>query len=518
MACGDTLSKSGLPGYRYLDCFLVIPFLALLYIALRAPFINKGFIFLDDGETLYHALSLFSGKIWYKDDVSHHFLGYVLPFYWTARLGGFSEHILGVVAAMHQIATSWGLYLICRRWGSPMRALGVACLYISAREPFNFGFYQQYQINFFFVFTLLFSLNALTERTNRWLTLSCLSAGTALLFDQRCVFLALIPACAFFQRRPKQLSSIFLPFLAYALPMLSALYWIIDVGAWHDFIDQTWRFPREYRVGSLSLLDALWVGLYAHRHLLSATPILLILGMIGILGLLRRIASTPAKAQLHLLLFAALALLPMPFVGARDFPHYLITYYPFLALCCYFLCEAFEKFKVQLAPILCVAPFITTFVALKDSIALQHDESLSSFVDQGRETVVSELKSRLNPQDTLYVWGYRLDLYVALKKLAAYRMANTLFIQPDSEIKDIQERSKHEDPKYVAEFKENLRGSPPTYVVLFWRERSPLLPSESNTALFDTLSSHYSKILSTSGKDILGAQTNWEIYKRNDSA
>ncbi|MBX7143047.1 MAG: hypothetical protein K1X79_01215 [Oligoflexia bacterium] len=488
--------------------------LGMLYFALRIPFRAHGILFLDDGETLYHALSLLKGQLWYRDDVSHHFLGYALPFYWTAKLLGFSENLLAILALLHQTATAWGLYLISRRWVSAIPALGVACLYISAREPFNFGFYQQFQINLFFVFTLLLAQLALQRNNLFFALLSSLTAGAALLIDQRCLFLALIPALLVWMLPRRSMRRTIILMLCYTLPALAAIYWLVTNGVWSDFVDQTWRFPKEFRAGSLTIFQMLAIGTYAHRHLIFATPTMLLLGLIGLLGLVRTIKHNKSNGEYMLILLSGLALLPMPFVGSRDFPHYLLTWHPFLALCTAFLPQAFSALRARLMPLLILAPFITTFVALQDSLELRKDPALTENQGDGREQVLAELRQQMADKDTLLVWGYRLDIYAALQKTAAYRQANTLFIQPDSEIKYSADRARHVDPKYLAEFKQGLSQQPPTFVVLYWRDRSPLLESEANTALLNLVHTNYELIKSVAAQDLLKSHVTWEIWKR----
>ena len=85
-----------------------------LYAVLRVPIWHLDLPHHDDGETLYHALAMLHGLVPYRDDLNHHFMGYVVPYVMASKVFGFGPGIIKLVALITQVGTACGLYLCAR--------------------------------------------------------------------------------------------------------------------------------------------------------------------------------------------------------------------------------------------------------------------------------------------------------------------------------------------------------------------------------------------------------------------
>src|SRR5690606_7116947 len=122
----------------------------------------------------------------------------------------------------------------------------------------------------------------------------------------------------------------------------------------------------------------------------------------------------------------------------------------------------------------------------------------------GINETVEFLKQELKDDDSIFVWGYRLDIYLRLRRLAPYPFSSQIFIQPDSAITGKENRQQHIYPKYQKLFFSLIDNNPPNYIVVFNRTTKSKLYSTSNNHLQSVIEREYSSVFRITKKDFLG--------------
>lgn len=485
---------------------------AALYLCLRVPTSPLVLPYYDDGETLYHTLSLLEGRIPYRDNYTHHFLGYVLPFFVLAKFIGFSTALIPIAATLTVVLTGFFVFLITRMFANFLVALLAGLLLVSARQPFELSFFIQYEINLFFTVILLLAIQAVRGSSTRALFGAFLIAGFAFVCDQRALALVFIPAVAALlsptRPRLRLYTGATLSFLTLPLAALAYLYYH---GAVTQFIEQTVIFPKQYRIASHGLLDILTQGVWIHRHLMNSVPIHLYGTAIGLIYLLTRLAEKKDPA-LWLLIAAIVPLTVMPFLGGRDFDYYTITWIPYLSILAALGAKLFRLRKIHW--IYCGALALPPIIAL--AVAYQSKDRFidSNYSGDGVEEVEQFLVATIKPEETLHIWGYRPDLYARLERLSPYPIAMDLMIQPDITKDQPLDPTQYVYPKYQSEFLSLLKSEPPDWLVVHWRSGEERSETESNTAIQTLTRQHYQLVFQSNREDITGTPCHFEVYRR----
>lgn len=475
-------------------------------------------MFFDDGEMIYHAFAMSKGAIPYLNDHSHHFLGYALPILILGKLFGFTVFLLRETALIFQVATAFGIYLLLKRYSSHIWSVLGALLYISAREPFVPGFPIQNEINLIIVLILLLLDKA--SQNPRIVYLASFIAGIAFTFDQRALPLLLLPIIA---NPLKQSFGVFikdiLPILCYWLiaPLLAVLYLSFS-DALQSFWEQTFLFSAQHRVATLGFFGSISQGISLHRFLFTLTPWLTAVGLAGFFAVLIPPLNTKLNQPLRrCLLILPLILFPMAAIGGRDYDYYTAIWLPFLAIvgALSFKYAATKSLTLQLSflalYLLAIIPPYVNSVMLKKSGIFDRFSSVGFGSDGSQETANFLLKN-MAPSDSLFVWGYRLDLYILTQKISHLPNANHLFIHPDRKVVG-PDRWKHIFPKYEYEFILNLQRDPPTYFVFFTRSDEENLPSPSLVAVQNLLRDKYELVFEIEGRDPPKGEPRFKVYR-----
>ncbi|MBN8549697.1 MAG: hypothetical protein J0M12_10310 [Deltaproteobacteria bacterium] len=497
--------------------------LALLVWILRLPTANLGLVYYDDGETLYHTLSFISGRVPYVQDSSHHFLGYVLPFVIAAKVGGFSLDLIREVGFVLQLATALGVFCSMRLLARFSTSLLAAAICLSVRQPWVWGFYIQYEINFLSAWILFFSLRYCLF-PERWSVLAAaLLAGLAFTFDQRAGFLILLPLISLYLRRGSDANLLrtgIAALLSFAIPACAALAYLASLGALPDFWKQTFDFPLRYRSASAGLSEVLFGWIYIYAKLLRDASVACVTALLGFLAMaLHRKLWCPdndgKQRAYRLMLWSAIPFAAMPLFGQRDLPYYVVTWYPLIGMFSALSPRLFLSLPPPLLRFVKAAPL---FAVLLPILLVAREcvvGEFSNYPGDGRAETVAYLRKHMQAQDTLYVWGYRLDVYADLKKLSPYPFANRIMIHPDQSIMASREqRASHVYPEYEKRFLALLKENPPTYLVLFDRNALASQPSRANDAVQELLRNGYDEVHSIQGIDFLGVPTQFTVYRQ----
>ena len=495
----------------FLAC-LGVSYFALKF--MRSPFATWPFAYYDDAETLYHAKAWLNGGVPYLSDYNHHFAGYVLPYAFAGKFFGFSPDLLTYVFLASQLVVASCVFLILAIWFPPaLCALG-ALLTVLAREPWVLGYFVQYQINVFSSLILLFCCLAVASRRVFPILIGGLLCGLAFIFDQRCLFLLAFPLISVLiikgPRIGPLLGSGLATLFSFALLPSLALGYLYTNGALQKFLEQTLVFPLIYRSGSRSLGQKIFDGLYLQRYLFTDTPILLCFALIGFVILVRSsgLDSASARARMILCLSGPIFFL-MPLFGGRDFNYYTLTWLPYLGLLAIFSLELFsQRWTKIFAGILLCAPIVFSIWSASNL----RTELGKRTADDGIAEVAQAISSQGTPRDSVFVWGYRLDLYLKLNRLSPYPFSNMILAHPDQGVSFYPQRKRHIYPKYEKEFLDLLATNPPKWLVFFSRPDTAPLPSRSYDAVRALAEKEYQLSLQIERVDFRGAPCAWEVF------
>lgn len=508
------------PGYskNHLITASALLGLAVLYWLLRRPLAPLSIPFYDDGETLYHTFSILMGRTPFLEDANHHFIGYLLPYLVLSKIFGFGEQVLYLNLWLHRIGSAFVLYFVLRLFRGPWVSFLGAALLLSAREPWVLGVPVQYQMNFLWLLALYGALRSFKQQNAGWLFVPALLAGLALVYDQRALALVVIPflAVVLYDRCVKRIGLILATAMlgVYLLPPLLFVGYLYTQGAFEAFIEQTFTYPAHIRAGAFELGSLLGSAFVIHRHLYTQTPILLSTGVAGfVLFLLRyRSACTQPweKAVFWLLLILLLPLAGMASIGGRDFDYYTITWLPYLALFSAWASHPLYFQRRFLRHLYCGVLVLPILLSVGN--ALRHYDGIDPVdsTGDGVHEVVYHLSSRADPEDTVFVWGYRPDVYVRLKRLNPYRFTSHIFFHPDVQI--TENRDKYVFPKYEAEFIQALTSRPPDFLVIFEREGVDAFASRSGQVILGMLQSSYRVIHRTRKQDFTSTWCSFSVY------
>lgn len=188
-----------------------------------------------------------------------------------------------------------------------------------------------------------------------------------------------------------------IPLLAgFAVPNLAAFGWLLETGALTPYIDQVWRWPAQY-AGSPIVADPVWNGVVRTGNWLGFHAVLVIgAAIFWLFG-----------KRWKFIAWAAICLAGVA-LGWRFFPRYYFLLLPALAIpAARGLSLIRSRWVVaivlltMLVPLLRFGPRYATLANWND-LALDRDSREASRI----------ALSDAPPGGSLYVWGYRPEMYV----------------------------------------------------------------------------------------------------------
>ena len=246
-------------------------------------------------------------------------------------------------------------------------------------------------------------LAAVYFATQRRAFLSGACCGIGLLINLKAAFI--LPVCALWLL-PE------LPLLAagFALPLLAAALSLVLTGAWPGFYEQVWQWgilyahgapvPHPFQLGLTRVLN--WLGFHA-ALLLGAT-----------LFFLRAEKDRWRFAAWITLSFAAVCF------GNHFAPRYFLQLLPPLVV----VAARGLVYKPRALPVLAILLLIPAvrFGPRYATVALGRDPHWSDVaLDRDSQQAAAIVQKIALPGDTLFVWGYRPDLYVYTRRLSGSR-------------------------------------------------------------------------------------------------
>lgn len=218
---------------------------------------------------------------------------------------------------------------------------------------------------------------------------SGVAAGIGFLFNAKAAFVLL--ACAVFAWPAV------IPVLAgFAVPNLAALGWLLGTGAFGPYIDQVWRWPAQY-TGSPIVPDPVWNGVVRTLNWL---------GFHAVLAIGAAVFWFSGK-RWKFVAWAAICLAGVA-LGWRFFPRYYFLLLPALAI------PAARGLTLIRSRVVVVIVLLTMLVPLirfgprYATLANSSDLALDRDSREASRIALSDAP----PGGSLYVWGYRPEMYV----------------------------------------------------------------------------------------------------------
>ncbi len=300
-----------------------------------------------------------------------------------------------------------------------------------------------------------------------WPLLSGALAGVAFLFSSKAVFV--LAACALWQYRA-------LPQLAlgFLVPNAAALGWLWARGAFGDYYEQVWRLGFIY-AGNTFVENPVVLGLKRTVNWMGFHAALVV-------GAGWYWLREQKSERRRLALWAALSLAGVA-AGWRFFPRYYFLLLPVMVLAASRGLMLMPRRRAAAVLVLALAVPLVRFgpryvLLARDAAAGRPSEWHDVAMDRDSRAAARLVNERAGPGDSLFVWGYRPDLYIYTRLPAAARFLES---QPLSGV--LADRHLFESdsvaPEWARRNREELVRSRPSFIVDGLGRYNPRLAIES---------------------------------------
>jgi hypothetical protein len=353
----------------------------------------------DEDYHLAAAIHILDGKVPYRD------FWYDKPplcavFY--LLVGGYPGWPLRILDALYILVACYLAYLLARQWWRDELAGYAAALLLA----FFTTFYLPSAViplaaDALMIVPHFAAIYCARRKLPLW---AGVWAGVALLFNTKALFV--FTTCAIFLA-----PQVPLLVLGLALPLGVGLVAALFSGAWAGYWEQVWRWGFIYAKGS-PVLDPVRTGLTRTANWIGFHAAL-VAG--AIYGFVRAARSDRIQLLIWLALsFAAVCL------GTRFAPHYFLQLLPPLVIAASrgiaLALRAYPKRTVVLLIALLLVPFFRfgpRYAILTLDNLHHRDPNWSDVVmDLDSQRAAAKIRSLARHRNTLFVWGYRPDLYV----------------------------------------------------------------------------------------------------------
>ncbi len=316
-------------------------------------------------------------------------------------IGGHSGWLLRLLDAAYILAACALCYRLARLWWSQAEAFTAALLFAF----FTTFYLPSTVIPFAADATMLLPhLAAIYFAARRQAFWAGIFTGIAFLANAKALFVLLV--CALWLWPDWLLLGI-----GFAVPTASAAATLYLLGAWHGYIEQVWRWGFIYAQGSP----------VTHPFPLGITRTADWLGFHSALALGAAFAFTRFSRTEKWKLGAWLALsFGAVCLGTRFAPHYFLQLLPGMVIAASRgIVLAYRRFGKRvvvvlgvclLIPLIRFGPRYATLAF--DNLTSQRPNWIDVNLDLDSQDVANVLRPLSDPGDTLFVWGYRPDIYV----------------------------------------------------------------------------------------------------------
>ena len=227
---------------------------------------------------------------------------------------------------------------------------------------------------------------------------SGVAAGIGFLFNAKALFV--VAACALFVW-PNAIAIL----AGFALPNLAALGWLAGTGSLGPYVDQVWRWPAQYAASPI-VADPVWNGVVRTVNWAGFHAAI----VIGAVIFWRRRTNWRFLAW-AVICFAGVVL------GWRFFPRYFFLLLPPLTISAARGLALTPRRAVIAAAVIAMAVPLVRFAPRYVSLANWTDLAL----DEDSRAASSLAAANAPPSGSLFVWGYRPEIYVYTRLRPATR-------------------------------------------------------------------------------------------------
>jgi hypothetical protein len=432
---------------------------------------DSEYVLVDHAQLVYHARELWAGRVPYRDIVTHHFLGYVLPFSTLGLFLPLDGMTLKIAAWLSTVTSAVFVYLAAERIGGLRAARLAGLLAITIGQFYSWqGNLLQVQSNLVPLLALSLYLTA-TLATENGASKRCmfqllsLIAGLLFIFDQRSIVFAPIVALVWFWNRQYLgtrglLGSLFF----FSLPLGCALLYLGLHGALKEFYLHAIHFPlylRNQHGGTSVLTTSLQFVDYAFR----SEPIALGLALASCLLLL---FQAPRRRIGVLLIFGVVLGFAYAGLGGRIYTNYLLVTSPFLVVALALLPNTSIPNSGAASRILNRALIALALVCLlAPSAYLLNGKRLYFGGDEAQINAVVKYVEETSPApSSVFVWGVKPQVYLKLHRLSPFRDISLVTVT-GANFNSTDSSAQGFDPDMVSELQKLFVNSPPEIVVAF---------------------------------------------------
>lgn len=391
-------------------------FVALFAVLLISRLCHIDILWSDEDYHQAAALQVLHGKALYRD------LWYDKPplnAYAYLLFGAAGGAVLRVASALFALAVCLSAFHFARRlW--------------SLREGYFAAFLAAFSLIFYFpsatitlepdTWMLLPHLWAVYFAWQRRPLAAGLCAGLAMLFNVKAIFV--LAACAAVGFGAGEFAALLWLALGFLIPTAIGAAWLAWTGAWGGYLEQVWRWGFSYAGSSGALSGALTSGLVRSGNWAAFHAVL-------VLGALWFWWKEP-QDRLKWLAWTLTAVAASA-IGWRFLPRYLDQLLPPLIIAASRgVALAFAQKQRLMRVVLAVVLLVTLLVPIirfGPRYAILASEELRGVPHAWSDTAMDRdsraagrlIEERARPGDTLFVWGYRPNLFVYTKLASASR-------------------------------------------------------------------------------------------------
>jgi len=222
---------------------------------------------------------------------------------------------------------------------------------------------------------------------------SGMAAGIGFLFNAKAMFV--LAACAIFAwpQAPMLLAG-------FIVPNLAALGWIAGTGALTPYLDQVWRWPARYAASPI-VADPVWNGVVRTVNWLGFHAVLAIGAVI----------FWWRRAGWKYLAWAAICYAGVV-LGWRFFPRYFLLLLPVLTIAAARGLTLLRSRAAIAVVVVAMAVPLVRFTPRYVSLANWNDLALDRDSREASRIALADATSLVPAGGSLYVWGYRPEMYV----------------------------------------------------------------------------------------------------------
>ncbi len=452
----------------------------------------------DFAEMVYEIRRIELGFVPYRDTVTHHYLGYVVPFVALGSLVDWTPWLLKSAAVFFHFLTAVFVWLALREVRGPRTAWLGAFLAVTLGWFWSwqgFGFNVQSLLAPVIASLIFFVIRACARASATALSMAALSSGILLTWDPRTLaFLPLLVIPAMVVPAWRRWRAIALAASTLLLPPFCAAAYLLRAGAWRDFVEQTFVYPLAYRNHGVTFDVAAfvrtWLGTWLGGELL-AVPLM----VAGLAAVLRVDARAWLKAVCVIAIGSALV---YAIAGGRPYPNYFMVFAPILLILIAQLPELAGRARPDLARVLAAALVaLGVFCGLRPLLLWQSTGSIFLTPNEATiEAAAAYLRANTTREDKVLVWGYSPGIYVLADRFHTFRDEGLLSIAGANFASSAA-------GELVDEFETFVTHDPPKVIVVYNVKKEPCpgkgiiqrnFDYQRNTALArlrDTLASAY---------------------------